>query len=101
MLIRSRVCAEFHDPHGFILFRFKATDLNDFIEVPDPIRQDPLFQMLLNDGSIDIPGRDPATPDKSPDKKPARKSDKPTAPAVPEGKEPASAPDPAPAQDKE
>ena len=55
MLLMSRVCAEFHDRTGAVLFSIKPADRMTFIEAPESIRQDPLFDMLLHDGSIQIP----------------------------------------------
>ena len=53
MLILSRVCAEFHDIHGNTIFTVNPMTRNSFIEAPETIRQDPLFRMLLNDGSLE------------------------------------------------
>ena len=53
MLILSRVCAEFHDAHGNPLFSVSPLTRNIFVEAPDAIREDPLFRMLLNDGSLE------------------------------------------------
>ena len=53
MLILSRVCAEFHDAHGNPLFSVIPVTRNIFVEAPDAIREDPLFRMLLNDGSLE------------------------------------------------
>ena len=55
MLILSRVCAEFHDRSGAVLHRIVPADLGLFREAPDSIRQDPLFQLLVDDGSIKYP----------------------------------------------
>ena len=52
MLMMSRVCAEFHDRNGAVLFTIKPADLNRFLDAPESIRQDPLFDMLIHDGSI-------------------------------------------------
>ena len=54
MLILSRVCAEFHDRNGAVLFAVKPAQRMTFIEAPESIRQDPLFAMLLNDRSIEV-----------------------------------------------
>ena len=54
MLILSRVCAEFHDIHGNTIFTVTPMTRNSFIEAPDTIRQDPLFRMLLEDGSLEV-----------------------------------------------
>ncbi len=52
MRLMSRVCAEFHDRSGAVLFAIKPADRMAYIDVPDSIRQDPLYDMLVNDGSI-------------------------------------------------
>ena len=52
MLIVSRVCAEFHDDEGNILFSVHPNMRGQMIEAPESIRQDLLFQMLVNDGSL-------------------------------------------------
>ena len=52
MLMLSRVCAEFHDRTGAVLFNIRPVSLNRFIDAPESIRQDPLFDMLVRDGSI-------------------------------------------------
>ena len=74
MLILSRVCAEFHDDAGAVLFTVQPSMLNIFIEAPESIKQDPLFDMLLSDGSLEAPV-DKATQKKlenDPDKKPEK-----------------------------
>ena len=53
MLILSRVCAEFHDAKGEFLFAVTPSALNVFVTAPDTIREDPLFRMLINDGSLE------------------------------------------------
>ncbi len=53
MLILSRVCAEFHDARGAAVFAVTPMTRNIFVEAPDAIRGDPLFRMLLNDGSLE------------------------------------------------
>ena len=55
MLILSRVCAEFHDASGAVLFTVTPETRLTFQEAPEAIRQDPLFHMLLNDGSLELP----------------------------------------------
>ena len=55
MLILARVCADFYDKNRNLLHRITPRDLNLFREVPESIRQDPLFQMLVDDGSIKYP----------------------------------------------
>ena len=53
MLILSRVCAEFHDLKGASLFSVTPSTRGIFVEAPDSIRQDPLFRMLISDGSLE------------------------------------------------
>ena len=53
MLILSRVCVDFHDTHGNPLFSIKPDQRLTFLEAPDTIQQDPIFQMLLDDGSLE------------------------------------------------
>ncbi len=55
MIIIPYVCAEFHDKYGIVLGKIRPGDLRTDIEVPDSIRQDPLFDMLVRDKSISIP----------------------------------------------
>ena len=58
MLILARVCADFYDKNRNLLHRITPRDLNLFREVPESIQQDPLFQMLVDDGSIKFPADD-------------------------------------------
>ena len=53
MLIVSHVCAEFHDAKGEILFAVTPAIRNTFIEAPESIRQDPLFHLLVAEGSLE------------------------------------------------
>ena len=53
MLILSRVCAEFRDHTGTVIHRVTPETRLTFREAPEAIREDPLFQMLLNDGSLE------------------------------------------------
>ena len=53
MLILSRVCAEFRDHTGAVIHRVTPDTRLTFREAPEAIREDPLFQMLLNDGSLE------------------------------------------------
>ena len=55
MLILARVCADFYDRNRNLLHRILPVHLGTFHEAPDSIRQDPLFHMLLNDGSLELP----------------------------------------------
>ena len=52
MLIVPRVCAEFHDPEGNVLFAVTPHMLGAIVEAPESIRQDLLFRMLVSDGSL-------------------------------------------------
>lgn len=54
MLLLSRVCAEFHDREGNKLFSVTPLTRLTFQEAPESIRQDPLFEMLLHDHSIEV-----------------------------------------------
>ena len=54
MLLLSRVCAEFRDRTGAVLFAVTPETRLTFQEAPESIRQDPLFGMLLNDHSIEV-----------------------------------------------
>ena len=53
MLILSRVCAEFRDHTGAVIHRVTPETRLTFRDAPEAIREDPLFQMLLNDGSLE------------------------------------------------
>lgn len=53
MLILSRVCAEFRDGSGAVVFRVTPATRLSFQEAPESIREDPLFQLLLKDGSVE------------------------------------------------
>jgi hypothetical protein len=55
MLILSRVCADFYDKRNNLLFRITPSDLGLFVDAPEAIREDPLFQMLVDDKSIKFP----------------------------------------------
>ena len=54
MLILSRVCAEFHDKSGTAIYTVTPQTRLSFQEAPEAIRQDPLFDMLLSDHSIEV-----------------------------------------------
>ena len=53
MLILSRVCADFRNREGRVIFRIAPTDRLTFLEAPEEIRGDPLFDMLLSEGSLE------------------------------------------------
>ena len=55
MLILSRVCADFYDKRNNLLFRITQKDLGLFVDTPEAIREDPLFQLLVEDKSIKFP----------------------------------------------
>ncbi len=85
MLLLSRVCAEFLDRNGAVLFAVTPETRLTFQEAPEAIRQDPLFRMLLSDHSIEV------TEDKN--KKKALENDPLTpVPETPERNEPADKP---------
>ena len=54
MLILSRVCAEFHDSAGAVLFTVTPQTRLTFQEAPEAIREDPLFQMLIDERSLEV-----------------------------------------------
>ena len=55
MKLVSRVCAEFHDSRGSVIYRIGPADRLRYItNAPDAIREDLLFRMLVNDGSIEV-----------------------------------------------
>ena len=58
MLLLSRVCADFYDKNHNLLHRITARDLGSFRTVPEAVKEDPLFQMLVDDGSIKYPADD-------------------------------------------
>ena len=53
MLILSRVCVDFHDAHGHIVFSVTPATRNTFQHAPDAIQEDPLFGLLCKDGSLE------------------------------------------------
>ena len=53
MLIVSRVCAEFRDRTGKIVFIVRPQDLLAMMEAPEEIKEDPLFYMMLADRSME------------------------------------------------
>ena len=52
MRILSRVCADFYDKKRNLIHRIRREDLGIYCNVPDAIQEDPLYQMLVDDGSI-------------------------------------------------
>jgi len=55
MLILSRVCADFHDRQGRMVFSVRPDTRLIFVEAPESIQEDPLFAMLLAEGSLEAP----------------------------------------------
>lgn len=53
MLILSRVCAEFTDRNGKTIFTISPQNLLSFLEAPETIQEDPLFHLMLADGSLE------------------------------------------------
>ena len=55
MKILSRVCAEFRDKQGNVIYRIGPADRLVYKDdAPEAIRGDLLFQMLVADGSIEV-----------------------------------------------
>lgn len=54
MMILSRVCVDFRDRHGKIIFRVPPSDLLLLREAPDEIRSDPIFDLLVSEGSMEV-----------------------------------------------
>ena len=55
MTIVPHVCAEFHDKTGAVIHTIRPADLQLISEAPDAIRQDPLFDLLVQDGTLQVP----------------------------------------------
>ena len=53
MLILSRVCADFYNRQGELVHRVTPAGRLTFHEAPEAIREDPLFRMLVDDGSLE------------------------------------------------
>ena len=53
MLILSRVCADFYNHRGELVHRVTPANRLTFHEAPETIREDPLFQLLLNEGALE------------------------------------------------
>ena len=53
MLILSRVCAEFRDHTGAVVYRVTPDTRLTFREAPEAIREDPLFDLLVNEGALE------------------------------------------------
>ena len=55
MKILSRVCADFHDQKGNVIYRIRPADRLAYKDdAPEAIRDDLLFKMLVDDGSIEV-----------------------------------------------
>ncbi len=50
----SYVCADFYNKKNERVFQVRPADIREFLYPPESIKEDPLYQMLLNDGSIAI-----------------------------------------------
>ena len=57
MLILSHVCAEFHDRQGTPIFTVGPSQRLQFLEAPETIREDLLFNLLLSEGSLQVVDR--------------------------------------------
>ena len=54
MRIMSKVCAEFHSKSGEVLFRVTPDKLYALTDAPESIRQDPLFNLLIEDRTLEV-----------------------------------------------
>jgi len=52
MFAVAYACAEFHDKTGAVIHMIRPADLRITTEMPDAIRQDPLFGMMVKDGTL-------------------------------------------------
>jgi hypothetical protein len=55
MLVVPFACAEFHDKSGNVIHRIHAHELRNITEVPDTIVQDPLYALMVDEGSLKAP----------------------------------------------
>ena len=53
MLIICHVCAEFHNKRGETVLTVSPEMLTGFISAPEEIQEDPLYGMLMADGSLE------------------------------------------------
>ena len=53
MLLLSRVCAEFRDRTGAVVYRVTPGTRLTFREAPESVREDPLFDLLIREGSLE------------------------------------------------
>ena len=54
MRIVSRVAAAFCRPDRSIIFEVRPADILVILDAPDEIRQDPLFTLMVNEGSLEV-----------------------------------------------
>ena len=54
MRIVSRVAAAFCRPDRSIIFEVRPTDILVILDAPEEIRSDPLFPLLVNEGSLQV-----------------------------------------------
>ena len=55
MKMLSRVCADFKDRKGNVIYRIRPADRLVYKDdVPEEVQEDLLFRMLVEDGSIDV-----------------------------------------------
>ena len=55
MLVVPFACAEFHDKSGNVIHRIHAHELRNITPVPDAIKQDPLYALMVEEGSLKAP----------------------------------------------
>ena len=55
MLVVPFACVEFHDKSGNVIHRIHAHELRNITEVPDAIVQDPLYALMVEEGSLKAP----------------------------------------------
>ena len=55
MLVVPFACAEFHDKSGNVICRIHAHELRTITEVPEAIKQDPLYALMVEEGSLKAP----------------------------------------------
>ncbi len=53
MLIMSRVCADFYDKRRNLIFSITPATRLTFLEAPAAIQEDPLFKLLIAEGSLE------------------------------------------------
>lgn len=54
MLILSRVSVDFMNDKGEKIFSIKPADRLGLIEAPEAIKKDPIFDLLVSDGSLEV-----------------------------------------------